>query len=191
MTIRNEQKEKRKLEILYAGLTLFIQKGYTGTKIKDIASAVGMSVGLLFHYFASKEELYEELIRLGIEGPLSALDMRGQDPLTFFETTAEWILNQIQIEPFFAKMFVLMTQSFSSDDVPQGAKEMLKKFDIYAPTAKIMRAGQQNGSIREGDPLALAAAYWCAIQGIAENQALLTGIPCPKSEWIVDIIRAR
>ena len=191
MTIRDDQKEKRRLEILYAGLTLFIQKGYTGTKIKDIAGAVGMSVGLLFHYFASKEELYEELIHLGIEGPLSALDTRGQEPLAFFETTAEWILNQIQVEPFFAKMFVLMMQSFSSEDVPKGAKEMLKSFNIYAPTAEIMRAGQQNGSIREGDPLALAVAYWCAIQGIAENQALLAGMPCPMSEWIVDIIRAK
>lgn len=189
MTIREDQKEKRRQEILFSALTLFIRKGYTGTKIKDIAGAVGMSVGLLFHYFDSKEELYEELIRLGIEGPLSALDTKGMEPLAFFETTAQMVLTMIQKEPFFAKMFVLMTQSFSSEDVPPKVKQMLRNFDIYTPTAAIMRAGQIGGTIREGDPLALATAYWCAIQGVAENQSLLPGLPCPKSEWLVDIIR--
>ena len=48
MTIREDQKEKRKQEILFASLNLFVQKGYSGTTIKDIAGAVGMSGGLLF-----------------------------------------------------------------------------------------------------------------------------------------------
>lgn len=55
MSTRDEQKEKRRKEILTAGLDLFIRKGYSATKIKDIAEHVGMSVGLLFHYFESKE----------------------------------------------------------------------------------------------------------------------------------------
>ena len=48
MTIRNDQKEKRRQEILYAGLSLFIQKGYSGTTIKDIAGSVGMSVACVY-----------------------------------------------------------------------------------------------------------------------------------------------
>ena len=68
MGIREEQREKRREEILAAGLDLFIRKGYVATKISDIAAQVGMSVGLLFHYFQSKENLYEELIKYGIQG---------------------------------------------------------------------------------------------------------------------------
>ncbi|MEN6339070.1 MAG: helix-turn-helix domain-containing protein, partial [Clostridiaceae bacterium] len=51
MTVRDDQKEKRREDILRAGLDLFVKKGYTATKIKDIADQVGMSLGLLFHYF--------------------------------------------------------------------------------------------------------------------------------------------
>lgn len=191
MTVRDERKEKRRQEILFAGLDLFIRKGYTGTTIKDIAGAVGMSVGLLFHYFTSKEELYLELVSLGIEGPMSTVQPTELEPMAFFEATAERILAYIQTEPFFAKMFVLMHQAFYSEDIPARVKERLAGFDVYSPTADIIRCGQQNGTIRDGNSLALAVAYWSAIQGVAETLAGQKQLPCPKGEWINDILRKK
>jgi AcrR family transcriptional regulator len=189
MTSRDEQKEKRRQEILYAGLGVFIRKGYSGTTIKDIASAVGMSVGLLFHYFESKEELYLELVSLGIEGPMSSLQTGDADVFTFFEKTAERILSYIKTDPFVSKMFVLMHQAYYSEDVPLSVKELLKGFDIYSPTADMIRCGQKTGSIREGDPVALAIAFWSAIQGIAETLAVHQELPCPEGRWISDLLR--
>ena len=191
MTIRDDQKEKRRQEILYAGLSLFIQKGYSGTTIKDISGAVGMSAGLLFHYFSSKEELYLTLVSLGVEGPMKTVQPTQMEPLAFFETTAEFVLENIRTQPFFAKMFVLMHQAYYSDDVPASVKERLVGFDVYTPTADIVRQGQANGTIRAGDPLALAIAFWSAIQGIAETLAMHEQLPCPQSAWISDILRAK
>ena len=57
---RKEQKEQRRIDILYKGLELFVNKGYKATKITDIADELNISVGLLFHYFKSKEDLYYE-----------------------------------------------------------------------------------------------------------------------------------
>ena len=73
MSKREEQKQQRRTQILGTALDLFIRKGYTATKISDISQAVGMSVGLLFHYFSSKENLYEELIKIGMSGPESMM----------------------------------------------------------------------------------------------------------------------
>ena len=189
MTIREDQKEKRKQEILLASLNLFVQKGYSGTTIKDIAGAVGMSVGLLFHYFASKEELYLALLTLGMEGPMSSVQPTPLEPMAFFETTAERILSYIKSEPFVAKMFVLMQQAFYSDDVPAGVKTLLSDFDVYTPTAEMIQQGQLNGTIRQGDPLALSIAYWGAISGVAETLSMNAQLPCPQSDWIADILR--
>ena len=189
MTIREDQKEKRKQEILFAGLNLFVQKGYSGTTIKDIAGAVGMSVGLLFHYFASKEELYLALVTLGMEGPMSSVQPTPLETMAFFEATAERILTFIKSEPFVAKMFVLMQQAFYSDDVPAGVKTLLSDFDIYKPTAEMIQQGQLNGTIRQGDPLALSIAYWGAISGVAETLSMNAQLPCPQGEWIADILR--
>ncbi|MBA4347287.1 MAG: TetR/AcrR family transcriptional regulator [Clostridiales bacterium] len=191
MTIREDQKEKRRQEILFEGLNLFIQKGYSGTTIKDIANAVGMSVGLMFHYFASKEELYLALVSQGIEGPMNSLQPMGLEPMKFFEMTAERILNYIKTQPFIAKMFLLMHQAHFSADVPASVKELLSGFDIYSPTAEIIHLGQKNGTIRQGDPLALSIAFWSAIQGVAETLALHSDMPCPESAWITDILQAK
>jgi AcrR family transcriptional regulator len=189
MTTRSDQKEQRREEILFAGLDLFIRKGFTGTKVKDIADRVGMSVGLLFHYYASKEALYEELIRYGISGPMQTMAPTTLEPLAFFEATAEQVLSYVRTQPFVAKMFVLMGQAMIGEDVPIRAKALLQGFDVYTPTARLIRQGQENGTIRSGDPMALALAFWCAIQGVAQQHAASEGVPCPESEWIVDIIR--
>lgn len=191
MNAREEQKEKRRDEILAAGLDLFIRKGYSATKIKDIADSVGMSVGLLFHYFESKEKLYEELIRIGISGPMNTMAASDLEPIQFFETAAERIFRILKEEPFVAKMFVLMGQVFYNDAAPPAIKEMLKGMDVYTPTVRLIMQGQENGTIREGDPYALAVAFWCAIQGIAEQIAVSPELPCPKSEWIVDLLRRK
>jgi AcrR family transcriptional regulator len=40
---------------------LFLQKNYDGVSIQDITQAVGMTKGALYHHFASKEQLFEEV----------------------------------------------------------------------------------------------------------------------------------
>lgn len=189
--IREEQRKKRRDGILEAALDLFIRKGYSATKISDIAESLGMSVGLLFHYFQSKEKLYEELIKLGISGPMSVVEPTDKAPIDFFEGTVKQIFHYIKTEPFAAKMFVLMSQAFYNEAAPQNVKNMIHAFDIYTPTTLLIKKGQQDGTIREGNPYALAIAYWCAIQGIAEQMAMNPDFPCPESDWIVDIIRGK
>lgn len=191
MLTRAEQKEKRRQEILEAGLDLFIRRGYAATKITDIAKQVGMSTGLLFHYFESKEKLFEALIQLGVSGPMSVMSIRTAEPIAFFENAAEKILYAVKSEPFVAKMFVLMNQTMYNEAVSPAIQELMAQMDIIPSSIPLIEAGQKNKTIREGDPHALALAYWAAIQGIAEEVALQPDSPCPAPDWIVDIIRRK
>lgn len=193
MVTRQEQRERRRQEILGEALRLFVRKGYAATKVSDIAEAVGMSTGLMFHYFDSKEKLYEELVKLGDEGPMGmvgAMAAEG-DALSFFEGAAAGIMGFLRDEPAMADMFVLMGNALMDEAVPEGARTLLAGLDVHTPTAEIVRRGQREGTIREGDPVALSIAFWCAIQGIAEELALNPDMPCPDSAWIVDIVRKR
>ncbi|MBL8080013.1 MAG: TetR/AcrR family transcriptional regulator [Anaerolineales bacterium] len=188
MTTRSDQKEIRRKQILTAALDLLIQKGFAGTKISDIANAVGMSVGLLFHYFDSKERIYEELVQMGFAKSQSMMTANRAEPLAFFENMAELILDQAGNDPFSAKMFVLMSQAAANDFLPEEIRNHLKG-DVIRKSAKIIRAGQSDGTIRKGDPLALSVAFWAAIQGICQVIALDADLPCPDSSWVVDILR--
>lgn len=51
--------EVRKKEILKGALKVFSKKGYDKTTITDIAKELGISQGLCYRYYASKEEIYD------------------------------------------------------------------------------------------------------------------------------------
>ena len=188
---RMEQREKRRKEIMFSSLDIFIHKGYTAARVEDIARAAGMSMGLLFHYFESKEKLYEELVLLGRTGPEALLRGIKGDPLQFFRKAAREIIQYCKTRPFVAKMFVLMGQAQCNDAAPESVKKLLAEIDTIALSAKIIRQGQRKGLIKNGNPSALATAFWGAMQGIAELIALAPGASTPDSEWIVDILRRR
>jgi len=48
--------------ILQVALSLMSQKGVDGTSMRDLASAAGLNVASLYHYFPSKRELLEAVL---------------------------------------------------------------------------------------------------------------------------------
>lgn len=59
-------KEEKKEKILQAALKVFAENGLASTKMGDIAKAAGVSYGLVYNYFPSKEQLFVELINSSI-----------------------------------------------------------------------------------------------------------------------------
>ncbi|MDA3905705.1 MAG: TetR/AcrR family transcriptional regulator [Bacteroidales bacterium] len=60
------RKEKRHL-ILESALVIFAKKGYHGASISIIASEAGISKGLIYNYFKSKEDILKETLIGGFE----------------------------------------------------------------------------------------------------------------------------
>ncbi len=56
-TSRTRQADSRREELLRVALRLFAERGVDGTTIADIATATGTAHGLVYHYFASKNDL--------------------------------------------------------------------------------------------------------------------------------------
>jgi AcrR family transcriptional regulator len=61
-TKRRLTAEERRTGILDAALAVFSQRGYHDASIDDIASEAGVSKALIYEHFASKQELYGDLI---------------------------------------------------------------------------------------------------------------------------------
>ena len=59
--------------ILEEALVLFAQRGFHGTSVRDIASAVGVQIAAIYVHFPSKGHVLAELCRLGHEEHLRSL----------------------------------------------------------------------------------------------------------------------
>lgn len=57
----SRQKEIKKKKIVDSAVSLFIEKGYHDTSVKEIVELAKVSVGSFYFYFTSKEELFETL----------------------------------------------------------------------------------------------------------------------------------
>jgi len=57
------RKEDRPQEITEAALAAFAEKGYAATKVDEVAKRAGVSKGLLYLYFKTKEDLFKAVIR--------------------------------------------------------------------------------------------------------------------------------
>lgn len=59
------QVDERRAKLIELGIQLFSAHSYEDISIDDVAAAAGISKGLLYHYFRSKQKFYVETIRAG------------------------------------------------------------------------------------------------------------------------------
>jgi len=65
-TPRKRRKEARPSELTAAALALFVERGFSATRLEDVAARAGVSKGTLYLYFDSKEALFKTVIQEGI-----------------------------------------------------------------------------------------------------------------------------
>src|SRR5215207_8771454 len=69
-------------QIIAEATRLFAERGFSGTSLKDIADATGLTRPALYHYVKNKDEILAKLVSELAEGPARALRaIRGQNEL--------------------------------------------------------------------------------------------------------------
>lgn len=67
------RKEDRPAEITEAAMQAFAEKGYAATRVDEVAKRAGVSKGLLYLYFKTKEDLFKAVIRSFVTPRVEAL----------------------------------------------------------------------------------------------------------------------
>lgn len=192
---QNQQiRDERREQILQAALRVFAQKGYTATKISDIASQARLSHGLVYHYFSSKEVIFTELVRLALNMSIKVYADAAQLPLSPWDrlkTMTEAVVPYAfdGDGPYY---FLIMTQAYISEAVPKEVKELIETLGPqYAEhIVKVIVEGQQTGEVAAGDPLEMAAAYFALINGLASSSMHGEArLPLPSPEVVLRIFR--
>lgn len=67
------RKEDRPQEITEAAFSVFAEKGYASARVEEVAQRAGVSKGLLYLYFKTKEELFKAVIKSVVVRRVDAL----------------------------------------------------------------------------------------------------------------------
>ena len=112
-----------------AALELFAHNGYGHTSISQIAKAAGISKGLMYNYYESKEALLEALLRKGFELGDNLMEagtaMANDDPEGLLKFIVEASFNEVKKNITYWKL--LMALAFQQDAMKTLAPEIDQK----------------------------------------------------------------
>jgi AcrR family transcriptional regulator len=187
--IREEQRRK----ILLAATKVFARKGLVATKMADIATEAGIGYGLLYHYFTSKELIFQAAVERSTRGFQSLIESivgLSLPPWECLSRLTTEILTGIQGEP---DGFLIVQKAIVTDIVPQEIRESaihnsLQAIDVLK---QIIIEGQALGEVAEGDATDLAALYLACIGGIAMSFISFDFPPSsyPKPESVLRLLK--
>jgi len=58
---KHKSEQERREQILNCSMEVFLNKGYHNTTMKEIVAATGLSKGAIYHYFDSKEDIFNAI----------------------------------------------------------------------------------------------------------------------------------
>lgn len=61
--LKEQAVERNQVRIEEAALQIFTRQGYHGTSVREIAEAAGVSLGNIYNYYKTKEQIFESLVR--------------------------------------------------------------------------------------------------------------------------------
>lgn len=128
-------REQKTALIMETALELFAHKGYFSTTISDIAKKAGISKGLLYNYFESKEALLRAIIQKSVNEVYQYLDIDHDGTLTSTELT--YFIRRLD-ELLKAKRYFwqLLSQLLLQKDVRE---ELIKAYSTAGPDSQIAR----------------------------------------------------
>lgn len=163
MRIATQQK------ILEAAMQLFVQKGFAPTSVQDIADLAGVSVGLVYRHFASKDALFAHIVQGATEGLAAVTQSLEQDgdPAEQMRALAQEMYDDMAKGDDLCNLMVLISQAFLSHDATPGLDALIAQdTQMIRAAAHVIQRGQQSGAFSPGDPLQMATLFYSSIQGL-------------------------
>ncbi|EGG32116.1 TetR/AcrR family transcriptional regulator [Paenibacillus sp. HGF5] len=172
-----EMRNATRQKIQSAGMRLFVQKGFGSTNVQDIADAAGISIGLLYRHYKTKESLFNELVEFALNG-LTQIIQTFEDadsPKKLMTQFVDEIYHDMQDGEELANLLILMNQLFfSGDGANRKQAEVLEvNGRLLRSTAALIKKGQESGDFRSGDPQEMAVLFYSALQGLADMKVIL------------------
>jgi AcrR family transcriptional regulator len=135
----------------------------------DVAQAAGVSQGLAYRYFASKEQLVHELVVHALEqAALATAPPASETTLTPGARLAQLITRLVALRRDHLELFQLLDQLLSAERVPSAIAELIRQHraSFLEELRQLIVQGQACGEVAPGEPEQLVIAITATIEGL-------------------------
>jgi AcrR family transcriptional regulator len=157
--------EERRAQIVRAALTVVAERGYARASASAIATAAGVSKGLLWHHFADKDDLMKQAVLATLERLNSELadqiDVTAPPP-DIIRAAIGWIASWSVRHRAELRAMDQITRVLR-DTEGEPAFSLADYEDNYRRQEALFRRGQELGCFRAFDTRVMAVTYQRAI----------------------------
>ncbi len=145
-------------ELLNAAIRLFRQKGYHDTSMQDLAEAVGVQRGSLYHYIEAKEDLLWEIMERSIRRLLDAVEPIARLEAPASERLRQAIAGHLRVAASSRDELTVLHVELKSLSPARRAR-MLELRDRYEGLfRRMVEEGVATGEFRPADPKTVGLA---------------------------------
>lgn len=155
-----QMREDMRDRILKESSVYFAKNAFGDTKMSDLAKHIGIGQGTIYLYFKSKEELFEEIrktadnkeevLKLKI---LSKLPISAKEKI---DRISKEVIKKLKEDDDYKVKIIIYTQLLLEKE------DKIYSSEMYKELAKIIKQGQKEGSVVEGNSVYLSDLY-CGI----------------------------
>lgn len=155
MTDRSIAQEAKRRQLLDAAVRVFARKGFHTARVGDVAEEAGVSHGLLYHYFTSKDELLQAIFTetwTELLGSLAAVEESDAPAQEQLRQVTAILLRSWRRQPDVVR--VIVQEIGRSSELGSRLGELRA---VEQAIERIIRRGQERGELRAGVDPRLAA----------------------------------
>ncbi len=163
---REQGRESLRRAILDAAAALFLEHGYEGLSMRQIAERIGYSATTIYRYYEDKDDLLFAIVREGFLRFGQALDKAAQssgDPRERLNALGHAYIDFGLKNPVYYRLMFMQRFDLIFDGRPEQGAPMIDSFGVLRQAVEqAMRAG----ALRRGDPETTATVIWAVVHGI-------------------------
>jgi len=167
--------------ILKASECLFAEKGYDGASIGAIAKLAGVSKANIYHHFASKDELYSEILKRALSVTGDNLQTASHGKGSLHSRLTRFLSDQLAVMDKHDAVYNLLLRELSELGSPRGrkiAEELIKTY--FEGLVDLLLQAQKAGYLKRHTNPQVAASQITAMNiFLFQYRSMLAGFVDP------------
>ena len=173
---REREREQRKAQILDTARALLLEKGLNATSINQIAKRAELSVGAIYFYYKSKEDLYAALQVEGLELLSQTISQSVQEQAQPQVNVRKIAMAYLKFSEEHKNYFDIINYFLASPE-PIFSPELKNQVDEHgkqsiATLADTIGKGIEAGMFKAVDPRRQAIILWSTLHGMIQFKKL-------------------